>query len=663
MNRSSRITAIALSALVGAAGLATATAAASASPSASTAAAASPAAGSSPHSRLGFVVVPPTTGANSTLATVDDTGQDYQPIALTGAAAPYPSLPAFSHDGKHVAFLALTGAGTADVTVAVFVANADGSDTHVVVPTSPDPVHMIINLVWSADDSTLYLGFDRNANAALPQLWQVGANGTGLELVPGLPSGGMQIGPEVLADGRLVYSDGLDNAIAFNPKTKSSATIYTKLSERMPFTLSADGKRIAVTRPSTTQGDELDVSNLDGTGFQTIESGISVDGTITPMAWSPDGSELAYEAGGGITVRDLAGSRPDVVVSAPSGSPANTAIVSPVWESVPGSSAPPPPPPPPNPPPAQPTVHRIGGDTRYDTARQVSAAQWQAGKADAVVLARGDAAPDALAGVPLAARVHGPLLLTNPATLDTATRAEIDRVLGGPGSRKTVYILGGATAVSPKIEGQLRAAGYTVVRYGGVSRFDTALKVAQAFGTTSHVIVATGWNFPDALSAGPLGAAENAPIVLSDNTALDPQTAAFVLRHQSIDPIGGQAQKAVAALNTAGKTVDHTLAGTDRYATSAAVAARVATTLGHAPTTVGVASGTMFPDALTGGAYIANAGGALLLTDPAALSGPARATLHTWLTQLSAVEVFGGRVAVSDSTLASVVSVVGGRVV
>lgn len=123
-----------------------------------------------------------------------------------------------------------------------------------------------------------------------------------------------------------------------------------------------------------------------------------------------------------------------------------------------------------------------------------------------MVLARGDQAPDALAGVPLAAHVHGPLLLTDPSTLDRATSAEIARVTGGPAPDKTVYILGGNAAVSPSIESGLRAAGYHVVRYKGDDRYGTARAVASAFGSTSHVIVATGEDFPDALAAGPLGA-------------------------------------------------------------------------------------------------------------------------------------------------------------
>ena len=327
--------------------------------------------------------------------------------------------------------------------------------------------------------------------------------------------------------------------------------------------------------------------------------------------------------------------------------------------------APPPAPTPgpgPNPGPAGtgPSVRQIGGADRYSTGILVSQNQWQPGQASAVVLARGDQAPDALAGVPLASHVHGPLLLTDPRMLEQPVRSEIDRVLGGPTSHKTVYILGGVSAVSQSTEDSLRTAGYTVTRFAGGDRFATALAVARSFGVTSHVIVATGKNFPDALAAGPLGAVENSPIVLSDDTVLDPTTAQFVLSHGAIEAVGGQANKAVGALSTAGKTVKQ-LAGGDRYATGAAVAAQVSTVTGHVPTQIGIASGMTFPDALTGGAFAANAGMPLLLTDPAVVPTPTADTLIRWASQLTAVTIFGGPGAVNGTALTTILTDVHGH--
>ncbi|MFD0637700.1 cell wall-binding repeat-containing protein [Catenulispora yoronensis] len=104
-------------------------------------------------------------------------------------------------------------------------------------------------------------------------------------------------------------------------------------------------------------------------------------------------------------------------------------------------------------------VSRLSGADRFGTGVAVSQALWAdhadpaplAPKryADSVVLARSDTFPDALAGVPLAAYRNGPLLLTDPATLTADTEAEIKRVLP-PNAGKTVYLLGGDAAISPR---------------------------------------------------------------------------------------------------------------------------------------------------------------------------------------------------------------------
>lgn len=316
--------------------------------------------------------------------------------------------------------------------------------------------------------------------------------------------------------------------------------------------------------------------------------------------------------------------------------------------------------PPTVPPTSGPQIRRIAGYDRYSTGVSASRTQWQAGQAKTVVLARGGNFPDALSGVPLAAHQHGPLLLTDTTSLNPAVSDEIRRVLGTDTS-KTVYILGGTGAISGDVEKAVRALGYKVVRYGGADRFATALQVAQSFGPTKHVVVATGLNFPDALSAGPLGAAEDAPIVLSQDRDLDPATAAFVKAHAAVEAVGGQADQAVTAhVGTAGKTYQ-ALYGSDRYVTSAKVANAVVGVLGHAPTDVGVASGMNFPDALTGGAFAANAGEPLLLTDPAQLPGPIGDELAALAAHLRTVTIFGGPNAVSNTVVNQVAARVGGH--
>ncbi|MFD0638875.1 cell wall-binding repeat-containing protein [Catenulispora yoronensis] len=332
-----------------------------------------------------------------------------------------------------------------------------------------------------------------------------------------------------------------------------------------------------------------------------------------------------------------------------------------------GGTTPPPPgggttPPPTGGGSGQPVVTRLGGSDRYATAQTVSAAQWQAGRAAAVVLARGDQAPDALAGVPLAALKGGPLLLTDPAALDRGTRSEIDRVLGGPGSKKTIYILGGSSAVSPSVEQELQRAGYTVKRLFGSARYSTALAVAGEFPAGKEAVVATGLDFPDALAAGPLAAQRSAPIVLSEGNVVSGATAAFLRGKGTVDAVGGAAVKAVKGLVGSGGSgpVVNTYAGADRFATALDVAGALAKGLGRPVTGVGVAYAFNFPDALTGGAFAATAGQPLLLTDRGTADPGLVAALKGFGTGLKGVEIFGGTSVVSQGVEDQIARTIGG---
>lgn len=308
---------------------------------------------------------------------------------------------------------------------------------------------------------------------------------------------------------------------------------------------------------------------------------------------------------------------------------------------------------------APPPVHavtRISGKDRYATANAVSQTAWNGGSAKAVVLARGDEFPDALSGVPLAAHVGGPLLLTEPSVLSTATRAEIDRVLGGPASGRTVYILGGAAAVSPGVAHGLASAGYHVVRYFGADRAGTALAVAQqAFPSASGALIATDTDFADALAAGPLAAASGEPILLTDQWTISDGAWNWLQQHPRVDTVG---EPALAVMSERGLhgwgniRVNDAFQGPDRYTTALAVAhAMIDQTSGSLPagrsTGVCLASGESFPDALSGGALCALQNRPMLLLPATGGEGDVLAALDHWNGALSQAELFGGPAALS----------------
>lgn len=289
------------------------------------------------------------------------------------------------------------------------------------------------------------------------------------------------------------------------------------------------------------------------------------------------------------------------------------------------------------------TVTRLAGNDRIATAVAVSSHTFPAaGSAKGVVLATDMAYPDALAGGPLAAHVGGPLLLTGNSSLDPATQAEIQRVLP---SGATVYLVGGDQALSTAIDASLASLGYRTVRVAGADRFATAVAVANALGNSATVFEASGIAFPDAVSAGPAAIANGGAILLTNGAVQSSATSAYLAAH----PVS--ARYAVGGPAASADPSAQAIAGADRYATSALVAAKFFSS----PRAVGVATGMDFPDALAAGPDMAANGGPVLLVQPTA---PLPAAVASYFGSVSSsvvsAFVYGGPAAVGNDVAAAV---------
>jgi hypothetical protein len=119
---------------------------------------------------------------------------------------------------------------------------------------------------------------------------------------------------------------------------------------------------------------------------------------------------------------------------------------------------------------------RIFGADRYTTAAATSASTFKdASKVSTVVLATGEAWPDALGAAGLAGAVRGPVLLTHSLGLTAAARQEIVRL-----APERVLVVGGEGAVSDGVLDEIRTLGIPVVdRIGGLDRYETAALVAE----------------------------------------------------------------------------------------------------------------------------------------------------------------------------------------
>ncbi|MGH9046379.1 MAG: cell wall-binding repeat-containing protein [Acidimicrobiales bacterium] len=300
-------------------------------------------------------------------------------------------------------------------------------------------------------------------------------------------------------------------------------------------------------------------------------------------------------------------------------------------------------------------LQAIYGQDAIGTAIALSQAEFPtAGSAKAVVLARSDFFSDALAGGPLAAKMDGPLLITEGApvssTLDPAVQTEIERVLPVGG---TVYVLGGDLALSPNIDTTLKGLGYMVVREAGADEYATAVDIAQALGNPLNIFEATGLNFPDALSAVPAAIQEHGAILLTNGSSESLETYTYIVQHPGDTryAIGGPLAAAGA---DAGATAVY---GQDLFNTSAAVASYF---FAH-PSVFGAATAADFPDALGGGVFMATGGrlGPILLVSPGA---PLPPEITPYLASLAAGTkgyVFGGPLAVGPAVVTALQLAIG----
>jgi putative cell wall-binding protein len=167
-------------------------------------------------------------------------------------------------------------------------------------------------------------------------------------------------------------------------------------------------------------------------------------------------------------------------------------------------------------------VTRVAGADRYATAAGIANA-FAPGVATAYV-ASGANWPDALAAVPHAARAGGPILLTQPNELPSATRNALIRLQPG-----RIIVLGGTAAISARVATALDAydTGGGVLRLAGADRYATAAAISRHHHPSGAPMayVATGMNFPDALAAGAPAAIRGAPTLLVRNVGVPTSSA------------------------------------------------------------------------------------------------------------------------------------------
>lgn len=160
---------------------------------------------------------------------------------------------------------------------------------------------------------------------------------------------------------------------------------------------------------------------------------------------------------------------------------------------------------------------RIQGPDRFSTAVAVSEVAFP-GNASTVFLAFGGNFPDAVVAGSLGANEQAPVLLVDQNSAPSVVLQRLQAL-----SPSAIHVLGGSTVISDTVLNQVQSAtGVLPTRISGIDRHSTSVAgSAFAFpGGADTVYIATGANFPDALAAGPAGAAENAPVLLVQSSCM-----------------------------------------------------------------------------------------------------------------------------------------------
>lgn len=311
---------------------------------------------------------------------------------------------------------------------------------------------------------------------------------------------------------------------------------------------------------------------------------------------------------------------------------------------------------------------RLAGKDRIDTAIEQALKGWPEG-AGTVVLARSDHFPDALAGAPLAAQYDAPILLTSSQALEARVAEAI--ITLGP---EKVILLGGEGALSQQISARLEDLGWDSerqIRVSGLNRYETAANIALATAGTAQsssadlagsieaVALATGQNFPDALSIASVAGIKQMPILLTEAKTLPRETLEALkdLNPQKVYLIGGEGaislsiQDAIQDQLKLSSSQLVRLYGESRYDTMAAVAEAFAVE-GQG---LCFATGQEFPDALAGAALAARLKATVILLPKSSLENYPR--LKNAIAQSPwnfAIQpyIFGGEGAVSPEQVA-----------
>lgn len=264
------------------------------------------------------------------------------------------------------------------------------------------------------------------------------------------------------------------------------------------------------------------------------------------------------------------------------------------------------------------TRNRLYGTTKFETAKAI-AENYADGQVKNVVLATGNHFADALSASVLAHEKKAPILL---ADIDVkGSEDAFQYILQHLASDGTIYIVGGTGIISSEFENELNKLGFrNIVRVAGYDRYDTSYRVAKELteANSSTVVISSGEQYADALSISGFAANEGWPILLTQYDQLSHNIKEFLVEQMpsKIYVTGGNGVISDAVTSEIAALLPQAsiqrLMGQTQFDTNIVIAE----TFGGNPSTVYLATGYNFADALAGSVVAAKNREPIILIDP-----------------------------------------------
>lgn len=301
-------------------------------------------------------------------------------------------------------------------------------------------------------------------------------------------------------------------------------------------------------------------------------------------------------------------------------------------------------------------VSRISGNNRYETSLNICTSTFTS--VPYAIIASGEIFPDALASGALSSQEGLPIILTKMNELPEGAIQKLKTI-----NVENVFIVGGQNSVSLGVEQTLKGQSFNVERLAGTNRADTAIEVSnkrhyffskkferdldegEFIPIGDFYAGVNGFNFPDALVASPYvgmlgGQSKNDLITqLTLNMSKHNQDVPYSL------VIGGVNSVPKVDYNSS----EQRISGKNRYQTAKLVADQYTRTLKLKPSTVILANGNDYPDALSAAQLVRSNNAPILLTESNKLNEYARNYIKE--NSIKKVIIVGGENSVSNKII------------